>query len=411
MVQSNPQINQIRNLLIKGTVYEFLPLIAIGTNEAFFDSLPQTIQGSIALMALGLIFYGYIVCWRCAYKYAKYKGYPGYFGWLGIFNIFGLSFLLLLKNKKQSELAASNNPFENFSFSYIFLVLMAISILYIPFNFLIILVAKYTAFFKEVPLNELLENEDFSQITGLWFYIILIFYIYREIQRVKINTKQLMGNLKNIDFKLPIGLAIVEYFFAFGVNRITLYCLSFIVPEYVYNQINQEYVETIFGWIAFSIGILIIAPIMEESLLRGIVFQKLAIKNNNIVQALLISAFIFTIIHVRYDVIFLFIVGAITVILYLKTKRLIVPMINHFSYNLIVLLRSLQNKYFTDTDASMPTTIIEYQQYFEKNLGTTMLILLASTSVLAYFIYKNFPRNYTIDKLPYFANQINDRVQ
>lgn len=132
----------------------------------------------------------------------------------------------------------------------------------------------------------------------------VIKYIY--VRRANINYKLIFGSFKRIDFKLPIGLTIAEYLFAWGMNSIILYGLSFIVPKYVEYEINQKYVTSPVGWIGFAIGALLFAPLMEELLFRGIIFQKLAIQKN-IIKGLLISAIAFAIIHFRYDVIPLFV--------------------------------------------------------------------------------------------------------
>ena len=183
-----------------------------------------------------------------------------------------------------------------------------------------------------------------------------------------------------------------------------MYGLSFVFPKYVENQINQEYATSLLGWICFAIGALVFAPIMEELFFRGIIFQKLTITRNS-TQAILISAIAFAVMHFRYDVIPLFITGILYVILYLKTKQLIVPIACHFFYNLIVTAVNLYEQLFSNTDPSIQTTVAEFQQQFSDRFELYILLLAVSTPYLGYFIYKNFPRNYDIEKLPYFANQ------
>jgi uncharacterized protein len=143
---------------------------------------------------------------------------------------------------------------------------------------------------------------------------------------------------------------------------------------------------------------------MEEFIYRGIVLQKLAIEKN-IIKGLMISAIAFALMHFRYDVIPLFIAGVIYALLYLKTKQLAIPVLCHFLYNLIVLVRNLHYQYFSGVDPSVKITVAEYQQQFLDNWELNILFIALSVPYLAYFIYKNFPRNYDIQKLPYFANQ------
>lgn len=176
------------------------------------------------------------------------------------------------------------------------------------------------------------------------------------------------------------------------------------MPNYVDSQINKEHLTTYWGFIAYAILAVIFAPIIEELLVRGLIFQKLAIKKN-VIQGLLISAIIFAVIHFRYNLVPLFVTGIILVILYLKTKQLIVPIVYHFMYNLMVMISLFYHQFIADFDHSVPMTIADYQQKFLNNLELNILFIALSAPYLIYFIYKNFPRNYDINKLPYFANK------
>lgn len=196
----------------------------------------------------------------------------------------------------------------------------------------------------------------------------------------------------------------MEYFFAWGFNSTTLYFLSFILPNYVESQINKEYATTILGWISFSILAIIFAPIIEELFFRGIILQKLATQRN-IQQGLLISAIIFAIIHFRYDIITLSWGGIILAILYLKTNQLIIPIIYHFVYNLMSVIGLFYYHFLAKSDNTNCINIANCQQNFIDNLGLVILFISLSAPYLIYFVYKNFPRNYNINKLPYFANK------
>ena len=88
----------------------------------------------------------------------------------------------------------------------------------------------------------------------------------------------------------------------------------------------------------------------------------------------------------------------------MKTKQLIVPIICHFFYNLMVVMRLLYHL-LSDFDHSATITIAAYQQKFIDNLEWKILFIALSAPYLIYFIYKNFPRNYNLKTLPYFVNQ------
>lgn len=404
MPDSQINIKKIRTSVIKGIGYGYLPLVIYSWIEPFFKSHPQyeIILDSISLVFLIFFISGYILSAKAINKYAQYKGYKNYFYIYSILNIFGLSILFLLKNRNISKNSNFNKePLLNFSIFSIFISLFAITVALIPFLYLIAFFIVGTEGFEEY----ISKNEIFLAVSNISIEIIFIWYLIGELKRADVNYKFILGSLKKIDFKLPIGLAIIEIFFAKGINSISLYSLSFVVPQYIENEINREYATTPLGWICFSISALFFAPLMEEFLFRGVIFQKLALQKN-IIKGLIISAIAFALMHFRYDVIYLFIMGIILGLLYLKTKQLAVPIICHFFYNLIVVAANIYNQFFLGIEPSLKITVAEYQQNFLDKWELNILFLAISTPYLAYFIYKNFPRNYKLEKLPYFANQL-----
>lgn len=402
MIDSETSIKHIRKLFFKGIICQFLPVLLIGLSEPFLVKLPAAVTGSLSLFILISFVRGYFICWNLAKKYAGHKGYSKYFGLLGILNIFGLAILFFLSNKnKNNSMTTDTNPLEKFSISAIFISYIAIEILSLP---IIVLAMIFLGNIEFKEIGGYLENENFLAILSIPIQSILAWYFWQEINRAEIDFQYLIGSLKKVNFVLPIGLAIANYFLASGTSSVILYSLSFVVPKYVTHQINQTYATTAWGYIFFAIAALIFAPIMEELFFRGIIFQKLAIKQNT-VKALIISASLFTIVHFRSDIVSLFSIGITLAILYLKTKQIIVPIICHFVYNLIVSIELLTWQFFSNTDHSIPQTIINFRQEFINSLASNILFVALSAPCLGYFFYKNFPRNYDVERLPYFANQ------
>lgn len=400
MLNQKTSYQQIRNTFVQSILCQFLPLLIIGWSKPWLDKLPKEIASIISLIAFILFFWGYLKCWIFAHQYAEYKGYPKYLGLLGILNIFGLSILFFLNNKNSADYSGSDDSLTNFSISAIFVSYLAIEALLIPVIFVVLICIGV----EPKTIGNYLENKDFLAIYAIPVTIFLAWYFFREVKRSKVNLQQIIGSLKKINFKLPIGLAIVNYFFASGSSSMILYGLSFLVPKYVEGQINYRYATTPLGYAFFAVGALIFAPIMEELFFRGIIFQKIAVKKD-MLKALLTSATLFTIVHFRSDVISLFAFGVILVILYLKTKQIIVPIVCHFFYNLIVIIRLLHWEFFSNVDRSTPETIAGFQQEFIDHLELEILFVVLSAPYLCYFIYKNFPRTHDIKRLPYFANQ------
>jgi membrane protease YdiL (CAAX protease family) len=402
MTDSEISIKHIRKLFFKGITCQFLPVLLIGLSEPLLVKLPAAVTGSLSLFILISFVRGYFICWNLAEKYARYKGYSKNFDLLGILNIFGLAILFFLSNKNNNNpMTTDTNPLEKFSISAIFISYIALEILSLP---IIVLAMLFLGNIEFKEIGGYLENENFLAILSIPIQSILAWYFWQEMNRAEIDFQYLIGSLKKVNFVLPIGLAIANYFLASGTSSVILYSLSFVAPKYVTDQINQTYATTAWGYIFFAIAALIFAPIMEELFFRGIIFQKLAIRQNT-AKALIISASLFAIVHFRSDVISLFSIGVTLAILYLKTKQIIVPIICHFVYNLIVSMHFLYWQFLANVDHSIPETVAKYQQEFIESLASNILFIALSAPCIGYFFYKNFPRNYDVERLPYFANQ------
>ena len=88
----------------------------------------------------------------------------------------------------------------------------------------------------------------------------------------------------------------------------------------------------------FMIIPMFIAPILEEVIFRKIIFGSLY-KRTNFVIAAILSAFIFGIIHQEPQHILIYAgMGFVFAFLYVKTKRIIVPIIVHMAMNSITVL-------------------------------------------------------------------------
>ena len=402
MQNSELNIEHIKNLTTQGIACQFLPSCFFGPIIPLLENIPGSEGVILLILLLILILFGcgYGICAAAADKYAAYKGYKNPLFIYSILNIFGLSILYLLWDRNHiNRINTRKESLNLFSIRTIFASYFIISILIVT----VLLIATFILT-GEVDQDYIQNNKNFIAFFEITVTILTTWYFIKEFKEATLDYKHILGSLRRINFKLPIGIAIVEFLFVWGINPITLYGLSFVVPEYVEQRLNYEYATTPIGWIFFAITALIYAPIMEELFYRGIIFQKIALKKG-FVPGLSISAILFTVMHFRYDVIPLCMMGIIFAILYFKTKQLIVPIICHFTYNLIVVVRRLSNQLFFDTDSTMETTVAVFQQKFLDNLEIYILLLTVSVPYLIYFIYKNYPRNYKVDKLPYFINQ------
>jgi len=95
---------------------------------------------------------------------------------------------------------------------------------------------------------------------------------------------------------------------------------------------------------AFALIVVVFAPVLEEIIFRKILFGEIY-KRTNFFVAVLISALVFGAVHGDFlHLLQYFVMGVIFAALYVKTKRIIVPIITHGLMNLLVVILQL---YFT----------------------------------------------------------------
>jgi hypothetical protein len=142
-----------------------------------------------------------------------------------------------------------------------------------------------------------------------------------------------------------------------------------------------------------SIVFLVVAPITEELIFRGILLHRWTAKWG-ITPALLISALVFGILHA--NIIGLFVFGLMMALLYIKTRTLIVPMVCHSLNNLaaIALDFAAQNSGTPDT-----ADILEQLRLY---WWVGLVYIGLSAPWLITFIYKNWPKQSWC--VPYLMN-------
>ena len=124
-----------------------------------------------------------------------------------------------------------------------------------------------------------------------------------------------------------------------------------------------------------AIGSIIFAPLIEELMFRGVIFNRLKIRIG-IVPAMLISSFLFGICHEFGGMTSAFLFGLCMCILYLKTDNILVPMSVHFINNVVATL--LQ---FTQIDA-----VIGMYPWI---IPATLITLIATVLLIKYIVQES----------------------
>jgi membrane protease YdiL (CAAX protease family) len=110
--------------------------------------------------------------------------------------------------------------------------------------------------------------------------------------------------------------------------------MGFYDPSWI-SGFDIDTVDITAGAILFEIvSSVIFAPLMEELIFRGVLFNRLKIRVG-ILPAMLISSFIFGIGHSYGSITSAFLFGICMCILYMKTDNILVPMSVHFINNVV----------------------------------------------------------------------------
>lgn len=243
------------------------------------------------------------------------------------------------------------------------------------------------------------------QVLNLIFYIfvfgLLSLWTLADFKRLGIHLKHVVGQLPNNHKWLPkLGLVILLILFSIGSYLVLLYLVSLAAPSLVdtilrdvtKSPIPQKTSPVLFNLLA-AIVLVVVAPITEEFLFRGIILQRWATKWG-IQAGLLGSSLLFGIGHANF--VGLSMVGMVLGLLYIRTRSLIVPIACHAMNNSFVVIMTLFNT------VSKPTPAINSIEQLHRSLWFGILFLVLSLPLLVRFIYRNWPEKDAV--MPYFIN-------
>lgn len=146
-------------------------------------------------------------------------------------------------------------------------------------------------------------------------------------------------NNYSIKGKVPINCKGKIKYIAIGVAFLYLVAVFFSLLRSVSGSQDpniQETTNRIVKIPLWSLVPLVIGPILEEILFRKIVLKKLIVRIGTI-WSVLLSSFLFSILHLDIFLFPYFINSVIYSILYLKTNDLKVPILAHIIYNFTAL--------------------------------------------------------------------------
>lgn len=228
-------------------------------------------------------------------------------------------------------------------------------------------------------------------------FILLCIWALRRCYNLQINPKYLIGKLQTNYRWLPIvGIVVALILFSLGAALLTFYFLSLLSPSLLKSLLKSIATDnsrtsfpTVYNWL-YTISVVVVAPITEEFIFRGILLHRWAIKWG-LTPAILVSSIIFGLCHV--NPLGLSVFGIIMALLYIKSRTLIVPMVAHALNNFFVIVMQ-----FIPSKSSSLNPNSNIYSFWQVGI----LLIAVSLPFIISFIYKNWSNKRV--PLPYFAN-------
>ncbi|WP_010098026.1 CPBP family intramembrane glutamic endopeptidase [Ornithinibacillus scapharcae] len=178
---------------------------------------------------------------------------------------------------------------------------------------------------KQIFPNYVLEATIYYQIISFAIGVIIVLILMKPDMK--------MAQTRNRFNSEMVIWSILGVFMAYFAQAIAVMIETFVLGIEPGSENTQGIMEITRTVPLFAIVPAIFAPILEEVIFRKIIFGSIYKRSNFFIAALL-SAFIFGIIHGEVEHILIYTsMGFVFAFLYVKTKRILVPILVHMTLN------------------------------------------------------------------------------
>ena len=182
------------------------------------------------------------------------------------------------------------------------------------------------------------ENTKISIISIFAFPFVFLFLI----QIPKANNLETVKKYYSIK---PINLQVLAYCIVVAIlyyAAIELFSYYIKVPSETFMDELRIQMSSKLGAICIILSICVCAPILEECLFRGLLYNYFIKTRLSVVGAVIIPSLVFSAIHLQYGSLFTFVTlffgGILLGVVRCKTQNLLYPMIVHSIYNIFTLI-------------------------------------------------------------------------
>ena len=235
-------------------------------------------------------------------------------------------------------------------------------------------IALVATIFLAIIFPEFGENEDLIIFPLLFFILMFFVWALRGTHGQGNNFSKLFekDNRREILYIFLINILFAFIVVAFISSFDVFY--SFLYPENIpMLDFTPEYVDPLTFFLDVITSV-IFAPILEELVFRGILFNRLKIRTG-VIAAMIISSGIFAIGHEFGGIISAFLFGMCMCVIYLKTDNILMTMSVHFINNVVAVILEAGN-----LDAFL------FQMPF---VPITLIVSIISGLLIILYIYKN----------------------
>ncbi|MBR4447277.1 CPBP family intramembrane glutamic endopeptidase [Methanobrevibacter sp.] len=173
-------------------------------------------------------------------------------------------------------------------------------------------------------IHYLLNSLNIVQVDTVWIYIFIIFYF---VFKLKDAIPYVGEDISELFFpnliRTILLVVILNIFLSYGMLYFSNFILGFVQSRNIFNSfLTGSLISTI-----------IISPISEELIFRGVFLNRLKLILPT-TFAILVSSLLFASLHSFGSIFSAFIFGVCVAILYLKTENIFVPILAHLLNNL-----------------------------------------------------------------------------
>ncbi len=246
-----------------------------------------------------------------------------------------------------------------------------------------------------------LEIADASLILPLnaLVWLLLCALLLLQMRVLRVSPAALVGRWpRDRSWVFSLLLVLPVLLFSVGSGQLFFYFLAQLNPDFVLSLLSRQVPLPAAGGsfvqgIVALVAIVVVAPITEEFVFRGVLLHRWAAKWG-VQPAIVLSSLVFGLLHA--NIVGLTIFGAIVALVYLKTGSLWVAIACHACNNALAVTFSLLS------GSNAPASPEQMLEQFASDWLLGFVCLVLSAPWLAFFIARNWPPKGA--KLPYALN-------